>query len=168
MQIQSMPPIVNEHCRVLIVGSMPGEKSLQLQQYYGHPRNYFWPIMYALFGEGQAPSPHYEERIAFALAHRVALWDVIASCERIGSLDANIKGERANDFVSLVAAYPQLRCFVFNGSKAYTTFQRNYGHHEQFRSIAKLNLPSTSPIPTKQMRNLDDRIQAWSVLKEFC
>ncbi|WP_240647623.1 DNA-deoxyinosine glycosylase [Paenibacillus nanensis] len=173
-RIYSFPPIIDERARVLIAGTAPSVKSLEHGQFYGHPQNFFWRIMYGLFGEkepGQieypAPDPVYENRIAFIQQHGVALWDIIGSCEREGSLDANIKEEIPNDFPGLLAQYPGIRCIAFNGGKAFDTFRKAFGKHPAFAHIAKLKLPSSSPIPTKHMRNLEDRIGAWRVIVPY-
>lgn len=173
-RIYSFPPIIDERARVLVAGTAPSVKSLEHGQFYGHPQNFFWRVMYGLFGEkdpGQeaypSPDPVYEKRIAFIQRHRIALWDIIGSCEREGSLDANIKEEIPNDFPGLLAQYPGIRCIAFNGGKAYDTFRKAFGKHPAFEQVARLKLPSTSPIPTKHMRNLEDRIGAWQVIVPY-
>lgn len=167
-RIYSFPPVVDERSLVLIAGTAPSVKSLEHGQFYGHPHNFFWRVIYGLFQEreqGQedypAPDPIYENRIRFLRQNRLAVWDVIESCEREGSLDVNIKEEIPNDFPGLLSDYPGIRCIAFNGSKAYETFRRAFGKHPRMEGIALLKLPSTSPIPTKYMRNLEDRIVAW-------
>ncbi|MFC4098850.1 DNA-deoxyinosine glycosylase [Paenibacillus xanthanilyticus] len=161
MRKHSFPPVIDERARVLIMGSLPGDASLQVKEYYGNPRNYFWTVVYALFGDGALPDPDYDDRLAFAARHRLALWDVIAAGEREGSLDAKIKGETPNAIPELLAAYPGIRCLVFNGSKAHDTFMKHFRHHPCTEGRVLLKLPSTSPIPTPQMRGAADRIAAW-------
>lgn len=172
--IYSFPPVVDERSRVLIAGTAPSVKSLEHGQFYGHPQNFFWRIIYGLFqereqdSEGYPPAdPVYENRIAFLRANRLAVWDIIHSCEREGSLDANIKEEVPNDFPGLLERYPGIRAIAFNGSKAYDTFRKAFGDHPSLRHVEKLKLPSSSPIPTKYMRNLEDRINAWRVIVPF-
>jgi TDG/mug DNA glycosylase family protein len=160
MRIYSFPPVIDEKARVLILGTAPSVKSLEFGQFYGHPQNYLWRIVYGLFGAG-APDDNYSNRLAFLKAHRLALWDVIESCEREGSLDMNIRAVVPQKLPELIAEYPRLRCFAFNGAKAYDTFQKFYRNHESFQDIALLKLPSTSPIPTPRMRTLEDRLEAW-------
>ncbi|MFD0590499.1 DNA-deoxyinosine glycosylase [Paenibacillus sp. GCM10027627] len=173
-RIYSFPPVVDERARVLIAGTAPSVKSLEHGQFYGHPQNYFWRVIYGLFQERgsdreqyAAPDPVYDNRIAFIKRNRLALWDVIASCEREGSLDAKIKEEVPNDIPSLLERHPGIRCIAFNGSKAYDTFRKAFGGHPALQTVTLLKLPSTSPIPTKQMRSLEDRIRAWSVIVPF-
>ena len=90
MICRSFEPVFDESARVLIVGSMPSVKSLEDAQYYAHPRNAFWPILFDIFGE--APSRDYERKKALIRAHNLALWDAAAVCEREGSLDSNMRG----------------------------------------------------------------------------
>ncbi|GKU77703.1 DNA-deoxyinosine glycosylase [Paenibacillus sp. L3-i20] len=173
-RIFSFPPLIDDRAHVLIAGTAPSVKSLQHGQFYGHPQNYFWRVIYGLFqapSEGEdtfpSPDPIYENRITFLQEHRLALWDVISSCEREGSLDVNIKGEILNDIPGLLEQYPSVRCIAFNGSKAYDTFQRNFRGHPALEDVAMLKLPSTSPIPTKYMRSLEDRLNAWRVIVPY-
>lgn len=97
----------------------------------------------------------------------MAVFDVIKSCERPGSLDVNIKNEEPNDLPALAGEYPELKCFAFNGSKAYDTFRKYYRDHPALQHLALLKMPSTSPIPTQKMRNLEDRIEAWKAILPY-
>src|SRR5258706_6926573 len=100
-RVQSFPPMVSRHSKVLVLGSMPGQASLRAGQYYAHPRNAFWRIMGSLFGAG--PSLPYAERTARLQSAGIALWDVLQACVRPGSLDASITDEVANHFPALFA-----------------------------------------------------------------
>lgn len=160
MIVRSFPPVIDERSVLLVLGSMPGAASLAAHQYYGNPRNHLWPILYALF-EDRTPEDDYEARLAFALRHRVALWDAIAACEREGSLDANIKDTVPNDIPGLLRQYPQVRTIVCNGSKSFAEVKRHHGTAPEVTSRTVLRLPSTSPIPTPQYRGLEDRLTAW-------
>lgn len=156
--------IVDNRTRVLIIGSMPGQQSLEKQQYYGNPRNHFWPIMGELL---QVNIPdNYEERLQLLRQAGIGLWDAIARCERSGSLDATIKREVPNDFSTLFAEYPHIQCVLFNGGKAFTVFKKHVGVDvlEQ-RFFAQL--PSTSPVPGKNIKSFEEKIEAWSVLKTY-
>ncbi|CAM4521150.1 TDG/mug DNA glycosylase family protein [Paenibacillus endophyticus] len=166
MRIYSFPPVIDERARVLILGTAPSVKSLEHQQFYGHPQNFMWRIIYRLFNNSDM-DPVYENRLAFLKEHRLALWDVIESCEREGSLDVNIRAEVPQKLPELVADYPELRCFAFNGAKAYDTFHKFYRGHESFKQITLLKLPSSSPIPTPKMRTLEDRVGAWSAIVPY-
>lgn len=136
---------------------MPGVTSLEKQQYYGHPRNYFWHILYALFNE--CYEEEYEQKKAFLLRHKIALWDVLQSCERAGSLDADIKNEEVNDFDWLFKTYPHIKNVFFNGTKAYESFRKKVGF--KYEGIHMQKLPSTSPAHAVRF---EDKLAAWKVI----
>lgn len=164
MRQQSFAPVVNEQTKVLIIGSMPGVQSLEKQQYYGNPRNHFWSIMEAIIAE---PAPqNYSARVGWLLQHKIGLWDAIASCERQGSLDANIQAEEPNDFKKLFSSYPQITHIVFNGAKAESVFRRKVGV-ELLAQRTYCRMPSTSPIPGRYIKTLPQKIEAWQVIKEW-
>ena len=139
----SFPPVVDDHAEFLILGSMPGERSLQEQQYYAHPQNLFWPFMQELFAiERSLP---YQERLQALQNNRIALWDVMQHCERRGSLDSDIKHEAPNDFGAFLTAHPRIRKIGFNGQKAFRTFSKHVLLlHPAFEAMCT-RLPSTSP-----------------------
>ncbi len=141
-------PVATPDIRVLILGSMPGMRSLALRQYYGHPRNLFWPLMAELVGVPTAAP--YAERLALLNATGIGLWDSLKAAERPGSLDSSIvpHSEVANDFPSFLANHQQVRAIAFNGKKserAFTKHVLNAGHAALFSDIALLPMPSTSP-----------------------
>ncbi len=155
-----LAPIISDDSRILILGSMPGDESIRLQQYYGHRQNHFWKILGEVFGE-TVPSV-YEQRLAFLHARGIAVWDVLAAAERIGSSDSNIKNEVANDFTGFLAAHPGLQSIVFNGHKAEALFRR----HEKSQAVAtgtlrKLVFPSTSPL---NMTPIGEKVLRWKPL----
>lgn len=143
----------NPQARVLILGSMPGVASLQAGEYYAHPRNAFWRIMGDI--AGATPELPYAQRLQLLRAHGIALWDVLQSCERPGSLDADIVPDsmRANDFAGLFASHRQLRRIIFNGAAADQCFHRHVLPGLIARDIISAQdaqlmlwrLPSTSP-----------------------
>jgi hypoxanthine-DNA glycosylase len=139
--IRSFPPIADERSRVLILGSVPSETSLRKRQYYGHERNGFWRVVYALFNEKY--NEDYEERTRFLLRRGIALWDVIESCERQGSLDSHIKDPAINDFETFFRHNPGIAYVFFNGRKAYELFRKSTKH--AFHGISFTYLMSTSP-----------------------
>ncbi len=112
--LTGLPPVLDHNTRILILGSFPGEKSLAAQQYYAHPRNQFWPLLSTVLGDDLAALP-YPERLARMLMHRIGLWDVIAACERQGSLDTAIRNAETNNFAALKHRCPQLIRLCFNG-----------------------------------------------------
>ncbi len=143
---QGFPPLARLDARILILGSMPGEVSLQASEYYAHPRNAFWQIMGAAFGA--SPQLAYEQRTGRLLAAGVALWDVVARCRRSGSLDADIeKGSvEANDFSAFFQVHRSIRKIVFNGAAAEALFRRHVRPQlSGLPEIPMLRLPSTSP-----------------------
>jgi len=167
MNVHSFPPFIDDGSRILILGSMPGVASLRAHQYYGNARNYLWPILYALYGEGRKPDESYEEKLKLASSNGIALWDVIASCEREGSLDSDIKKAVPNDIPGLLDKYPNVEAIVCNGTKSYSEMLKHYGSDPEVMKRRLLRLPSTSPIPTKDYRGLDDRLAAWRVLLDI-
>jgi len=134
-------PIARGDARILILGSLPGQRSLQAGQYYAHPQNAFWRIMRDLVGaEGT-----YEQRCAELVKHGIALWDVLAESLRPGSMDADIKldSAKANDFSSFFLRHPNIERLCFNGQKAaqmYSRFVDDAGS-----GLQQDTLPSTSP-----------------------
>ena len=142
--IYGFPPIVDEQCRVLVLGSMPSVVSLERQQYYGHKQNYFWPMLFSLLEEPY--SDDYSKKKDLLLRHHIALWDVLASCEREGSLDSNITDEVPNPIGQLLTDYPSIRYILFNGGKAYQSFKKYFP--DLLEQIAWQQMPSTSPAHT--------------------
>ena len=159
MAIYSFPPIINDDAEILILGSMPGEESLRLNQYYAHRRNSFWPIMFTLFD--QEFSEDYSDRVNLLLNHKIGLWDVLASCDREGSLDSKIKNEQINDFKALFSRYLNIKVVLFNGAKARQSFKRHVKLSGQ-EDLVFYQMPSTSPahaIPFEQ------KLDQWSIIK---
>lgn len=159
MRLQGLPPLAARKARVLILGSMPGAASLQAQQYYAHPHNLFWPFMQELLGIDRTLP--YARRTRLLTARGVAVWDVIASCERRGSLDADIRDETVNDFPAFLAAHPRLEAIFLNGRKAEATFRRHalplLG--ERLAGREPVALPSTSPANASVDRHR--KLAAW-------
>ncbi|WP_151705085.1 DNA-deoxyinosine glycosylase [Nitrincola alkalilacustris] len=159
-QIYSFPPIEPENARILILGSMPGVASLKAQQYYAHPRNAFWPIMGELFGAH--PELPYHERVEILKAEGIAVWDVLESCVRVGSLDASIDSSslRVNDFSSFFRRHPQIRHVFFNGAKAEQSFRRHALPELRLDYLSYTRLPSTSPAHAAM--SFDSKLNNWS------
>ncbi len=141
------PPIARRDAQTLILGSLPGQRSLQMQQYYAHPQNAFWKIIGRIFGiDSAAP---YKRRVTILTANRIAIWDVLAAAQRPGSLDSSIvhATARANDFAAFFRAHPHIRRVFFNGRKAEELYRRfvlpSLG--TRFAGIRYECLPSTSP-----------------------
>jgi len=161
--IFSFPPIVNENCKVLVLGTMPGEESLRVQQYYGHGRNAFWKIIYALFG--QEPDKDYERRKGFLLEKKIALWDVLLKCEREGSSDSNIKNPVPNDLAWLFKTYPDIKSVCFNGKEACKFYRRLIA--KTIPVDVERNfyvLPSTSP---SYRIGFEKKLEEWKMIKKL-
>jgi double-stranded uracil-DNA glycosylase len=168
MLLTSFPPVIAPGAKALILGSMPGAASLALQQYYGHPRNLFWPIMGELVGA--YPTLPYAERLAALQSAGIALWDVLKHCERPGSLDASIVAgsEAPNDFPSLLSQYATIRAICFNGKKAEQTFQRHVLPLLPAAVTARIELialPSTSPANAYQ--SFEQKLARWQVVADI-
>lgn len=121
----SFAPLISDKSKVLILGSLPGAKSLELQQYYAYKHNHFWPIMFDIFGSGELIG--YKEKCHLLLDNGLALWDVAKSAERKGSGDSQIKNLRPNDIPGLLRRYPDLRFLIFNGDFAFSTYRKCFG-----------------------------------------
>ena len=158
--ISSFEPVVQIDARVLILGTMPSVESLRSHQYYGNKRNQFWTIVYALFD--RAPEPSYESRVAFLRKNRIALWDVLSSCDRVGSLDSNIRNEVVNDLQRFLEAYHNITAIFFNGGKAFDVFEKHIGFDNLRLQYSKM--PSTSPANTISM---SAKLREWNLVREL-
>ncbi|WP_096087532.1 DNA-deoxyinosine glycosylase [Agaribacterium haliotis] len=146
MLLNSFEPLWREDAHILVLGSMPGVASLEQQQYYAHPRNLFWPLLFN--GDLSAVPQDYSLRCCRLFDRRLALWDVLKHCRRAGSLDSAIEtqSEVANDFAYLFKRLPLLKRICFNGQKAAQSFSRHVIKAGLDCSAYELlTLPSTSP-----------------------
>jgi hypoxanthine-DNA glycosylase len=156
--LHSFAPVCNEQARILILGSMPGKRSLEQNQYYAHPSNAFWKIMGELVGAH--PDLPYATRMHQLKSSGIALWDVLGACEREGSLDADIRQESANDFATFFAQHPHITRVFFNGSKAEQCFTKLVHEKQKLPRLTYLRLPSTSPAHAGV--RYADKLQVWS------
>ena len=150
---------ISNDSKILILGSIPGVKSLEKQQYYGHPQNKFWKIIFELFNEEFTED--YDERLNVLKKHHIALWDVIDSCERKGSLDSEIKNEEANQIEELLEDYPNITAIFCNGGKSYKNLQKLLG--KNFKIPIYL-LPSTSPLHTIPFER---KLEEWKKILDY-
>ena len=144
--LTGLAPLVAPNTRLLVLGSFPGAASLKAQQYYGHPRNHFWPILFAIFEAKSSGGPEvcclssYQVRSDWLLARGVGLWDVYAACEREGSLDRQIRHPVANDLSALRQHCPNLQAIAHNGGESF-----KHARHTAALGLPVHKLPSTSP-----------------------
>ena len=158
-KISSFPPIINNESKILILGSIPGVKSLEMQQYYAHPQNKFWKIICEIFNEDFTTD--YSERIKILEKHHIALWDVIDTCERKGSLDSEIRNEEANKIEELLQNFPNIKAIFCNGQKSHKNLQKILG--KKFR-MPIIVLPSTSP--ANAGLSYFDKLKSWYIILE--
>lgn len=151
--LTGLAPLVSAQTRVLVLGSFPGAASLAAQQYYAHPRNQFWRLLSVLTGENLVALP-YAERLPRLLAHGFGLWDVLGACERVGSLDANIRSAEANDFALLRQRCPALRRVGFNGKTS-----GKFAPQFAAAGFEIVVLPSSSP--AYAVLTFDEKLSVW-------
>jgi double-stranded uracil-DNA glycosylase len=160
------PPIASANAEALILGSLPGRKSLEMQQYYAHPQNAFWRLVTQILG-AEWPLP-YARRVKLLTVHRIALWDVLAAAERPGSLDSSIvhASALANDFAAFYRAHPRVRRVYFNGRKAEELYRRFAlpGLSAEFDAMRYVSLPSTSPAHAGM--TFAEKLERWRTIKE--
>lgn len=174
-QAESFSPLQGHSTHTLILGSMPGQASLVAARYYAHPRNAFWPIMLAICDGHQAEvsfdfaqSIDYDQRCHLLTNSGYALWDVLARCERPGSLDSRIvrASEKANDIAGLVARHEELECIACNGKMAEKLLNRHCLESlrelqaRQNRHLRIVSLPSSSPAMASL--SLTEKHQRWA------
>ena len=160
--VRSFGPIADRTARILILGSMPGAESLRAGQYYAHPRNAFWPIMEMLLHDGSTLS--YTRRVKLLKQSRIALWDVLHSCIRAGSLDVNIRREFLvpNDFSEFLERHPLITQVYFNGAKAEEYFRKHALPQLNPDRFSLQRLPSTSPAHASL--TFQQKLGAWKVI----
>lgn len=152
-RLLGLPPVLTPDSRLLVLGSFPGVASLQAQQYYGHPRNHFWPLLSALWGVDLVGAS-YAERLAEVRRRGLGLWDIYASCRREGSLDQAIEDAEFNDLASLRRLAPKLQLVAHNGGESARAMR-----HVASLGYAVLRLPSTSPANASW--SFDRKLNAW-------
>ncbi len=159
---QGLPAVAGPDTRLLILGSLPGDASLALRQYYGHPRNLFWRLMGGVLDE-PLEAMGYAERLARLLARGVGLWDVVARARRPGSLDAALRDVDANDLHAFVAGLPRLRAVAFNGGAA----ARIGGAALADASVPLSLIPLPSSSPAYAGMPFAAKAERWATLKRY-
>ena len=163
LPLQGLAPLVDAGTRVLVLGSFPSAKSLQLQQYYAHPQNQFWPLMQALWPQAPWPADRdYAKRCTCLLAQGVGLWDVYAHCQREGSLDSAIRAAQPNDFAALLLRCPQLTTVAHNGGASFghaATLDKALTQVGWASKVTRHRLPSSSAAHAAM--NFEQKCTAW-------
>ena len=129
--VEGFEPIIDENCEILILGTMPGAESLIKQEYYAFERNQFWRIIFSIFGKEIADN--YESKKVVLLNNNIAIWDVLASCDRENSSDSNIRNAVVNDFRGLFSKYSNLKNIYFNGKKAESLYRKLVGNKDNLK-----------------------------------
>ncbi|MDB5749274.1 MAG: DNA-deoxyinosine glycosylase [Massilia sp.] len=156
--LTGLEPVLSPTTRVLVLGSFPGAQSLAAAQYYAHPRNQFWRLLSAVIGE-DLTLLSYAERLPRLLAHDVGLWDVLAACEREGSLDSAIRRPAANDFERLRELCPLLETVGFNG-------QASGKFAQQFEAAGYRTVVLPSSSPAHMAMTFEQKLQVWRRLAD--
>lgn len=157
--VHPLAPVYDADSKILILGTMPSPKSREAGFYYSHPRNRFWPVLAALFEES-LPQTN-EEKRALLLRHRIAVWDVIASCEITGASDTSIRNAVPNPIEELIVK-TKIKAVYTTGQKAYQLYQK---HCYPKTGIEAVSLPSTSP--ANAAMSLEKLIEAYRVILEY-
>ena len=156
---KSFKPSIDNNSKILILGSMPGVKSLKEQQYYAHPQNRFWKVMGIVCNETNLFEYSYDLKLKTLLKNNIALWDTIKTCKRLGSLDSGVQNETPNDIRKLLKTYPNIKTICLNGNKSYSAFKKYFPDLLEKYNCHKM--PSTSPANARY--SLDKLIEEWSV-----
>ena len=156
-KIHTIAPVFDANSRILILGSFPSVKSREVGFFYGHPANRFWRVLAEVFGEDVPTDIHNKKQ--FLLRNRIALWDVIASCDVVGSSDQSIKGAVANNLEQILS-HSDIQAIYTNGQTATKLYLR---HIQPKTGRAAISLPSTSP--ANAAWSLCRLVEAWRVIK---
>lgn len=163
--ITCFPPIIDYNCEAIVLGSMPGVKSLEKGEYYAHKQNSFWDIMEKHFKVYSDFT--YRQKVKLLLNNKIALWDVIHSCKRKGSFESSIEDDSiiVNDFPDILLENPNIKYIFCNGTAAYTAFNKYVLKElDHFLDIEVFKLPSSSPANTRITK--EQKVKAWGIIKE--
>ncbi len=156
---KSFKPSIDNNSKTLILGSMPGVKSLEEQQYYAHPQNRFWKVMGHICNEPDLNDLDYDTKLKTLLENNIALWDTIKTCRREGSLDSDIQNEVPNNIRKLLKKYPKISAICLNGNKSYSAFKKYFP--DLLEKYTCYKMPSTSPANARY--SLEKLIAEWRV-----
>lgn len=151
----SFEPIFNNKTEIFILGTLPGEKSLQEQRYYAHPQNTFWKILAHTFTP-EFLTTDYELQKQLLLKYRIGLWDMVEKASRKGSLDSTMTNIQVNEVYALLKKLPHLRKVLFNGQKSFYLYKKQF---EFIKNIDYQILPSTSPANAQW--NFEQKLAIW-------
>jgi TDG/mug DNA glycosylase family protein len=153
MKKSGFPPIIDQNTEILILGSLPSDKSIQAGEYYANPQNQFWKIIFAIFNNN-VPLVKYSEKTDLLLKNKLGLWDVMTQADRVGSLDSNIRNEELNDFSGLFGTYPNLKKLAFNGEKSFSTFikMKHSMPHVELITLTSSSSANTSKTVQQKLR----------------
>lgn len=160
---KSFSPHIDKNAKILVLGSMPGVKSLQAQEYYAHPQNRFWKLIGIICGCEKLADEGYAKKLKILQENGIALWDVIGFCTRNGSLDSDIENEKPNDIEGLLKKFGNIKTICLNGNKAYSAFKKYFP--KMIEKYCCYKMPSTSPANAKF--RLDDLYNEWSKAFDF-
>ena len=160
MYSKSFFPIVGDHPKILILGTLPGKESIRLNQYYANSRNIFWSIIYKLFNE--SIEAEYSDRIGFLKKNNIAIWDICYKGIRKNSLDSNITDEIPNELDHFIMKYPTLKLIIFNGQKADKLYDKYF---DRFDGIDYDTFLSTSPANTTY--TFDEKFNNWKIILDY-
>ena len=158
MLIHPIPPLFDKNSQILILGSFPSVKSRETNFFYGHPQNRFWKVLSSLFDE--AVPQTVDEKRAFLLRNHIALWDVIGSCDIVGSSDASIRNVTPND-LSIILRQADIKAIFVNGKSAYNNYVK---YIKPVIGRSAICLPSTSP--ANAAWSLERLIETWKCIKD--
>lgn len=154
---KAFEPIVNDNSKILILGSLPSDKSIIANEYYGNKTNQFWDIISLVFKNEKIKFKNYNEKIQFLAKHYIALWDVYCSAERKGSLDSNIKNGKFNRINEFLHKYTNIKTVLVNGKKsemAFKLYLKNENINCSYRYV-----PSSSSANTKY--TVIEKVELW-------
>lgn len=157
-RIETLDPLAGPDSRVLILGTAPGALALQSGEYFAHPRNQFWRLLFAVFETDSAVT--YQEKLEFLQARGIALWEVLESCERIGSSDSAIRNEQPNDLPGFLSGHPRIRHVFFDSSAAHRFY---FKYHPPLAGIEYGLLPS--PSPAYASMTFEQKLEKWKAVK---
>ena len=162
MELKGFSPVADMRAKILILGTFPGEESLRQKEYYAHPRNLFWDMMGSICGAGR--DKDYNARLTILKKKRIALWDVLKSCSRQGSVDTGIRDGRFNDFNTFLSRY-SVKAVFFNGKTAERLFQQHVVIPKSMPAPHLFVLPSTSPANARMAK--DEKVRRWCEVKQY-